>query len=428
MTSRATRTGYRCTYGMFGSPYRLGLVLGMEADLADDRKAQLDYFRKNIKKAYKQIAPTIVNDGPIFENVQRGDDVDLATFPVPIHHEHDGGRYIGTACGVVTKDPDTGRINVGTYRVMVKGKNTLASYISNGKQGRIHRDKYLKAGKPCPVAIIVGIDPITYLAAAYTMADTRAGIRLVRRHDGPADGTRRRRSDRSAVSGARGDRARRLDPSRRNDARRPVRRVARLLRRRSARRAADHGRTRVLSHGSDSHVRREPEAAAFASLRALLLAFGRVARLARRRRHSRRHGRVAASSRLGPHVLRRLDQTALLRPLHASRTRRIAGESGRLHRALDRRCRRRCRSDRHPRRDLGDGHALRSEDHDDRARSLLVVASRHDGHRLLEALQLAHGDRRLPPLRAASTPFRPWRRVHPNSPPKCVPNTPNCYK
>src|SRR6204780_3588745 len=25
--------GYRCEYGMFGSPYRLGLVLGMEADL-----------------------------------------------------------------------------------------------------------------------------------------------------------------------------------------------------------------------------------------------------------------------------------------------------------------------------------------------------------------------------------------------------------
>ncbi len=164
--------GYRCTYGMFGSPYRLGLVLGMESTLSDDRKAQLDYFRKNIKKAYKQIPPTIVNDGPVCENIVRDDDIDVEIFPVPIHHELDGGRYIGTACGVVTRDPDTGRINVGTYRVMVKGKRTLASYISNGKQGRIHRDKYLKMGKPCPVAIIVGIDPITYLAAAYTMADT----------------------------------------------------------------------------------------------------------------------------------------------------------------------------------------------------------------------------------------------------------------
>ena len=52
------------------------------------------------------------------------------------------------------------------------GPRTCASYISNGKQGRIHRDKYLKSGKPCPVAIIIGTDPITYLAAGYTMPDS----------------------------------------------------------------------------------------------------------------------------------------------------------------------------------------------------------------------------------------------------------------
>ena len=46
-------------------------------------------------------------------------------FPVPIHHELDGGRYIGTACGVVTRDPDSGRINVGTYRVQVIDGKTL---------------------------------------------------------------------------------------------------------------------------------------------------------------------------------------------------------------------------------------------------------------------------------------------------------------
>ena len=52
-----------------------------DATLADDRKAQLDYFRKNIKKAYKQIAPTIVADGPVCENIVRGDDVDVLSFP-----------------------------------------------------------------------------------------------------------------------------------------------------------------------------------------------------------------------------------------------------------------------------------------------------------------------------------------------------------
>ncbi len=164
--------GYRCAYGMFGSPFRLATVLGMEPTLSDNRKEMLDHFRKHIKKGFKQIPPVTVTAGPVLENIMRDDEVDMLKLPVPVHHEDDGGRYIGTACGVVTRDPDTGRINVGTYRVQVKGPNICTSYISNGKQGRIQRDKYLKAGKPCPVVIIVGCDPITYLAAGYTMPET----------------------------------------------------------------------------------------------------------------------------------------------------------------------------------------------------------------------------------------------------------------
>jgi UbiD family decarboxylase len=163
--------GHRCAYGMFGSPFRLATALGMEPTLSDNRKEMLDHFRKHIKKGFKQIAPLTVTDGPVRENIMRDEDVDLLKLPVPVHHEDDGGRYIGTACAVVTRDPDTGRINLGTYRVQMKGPNSCASYISNGKQGRIQRDKYLKAGKPCPILIIVGCDPITYLAAAYTMPD-----------------------------------------------------------------------------------------------------------------------------------------------------------------------------------------------------------------------------------------------------------------
>ncbi|HSR71232.1 MAG TPA: UbiD family decarboxylase [Kiloniellales bacterium] len=163
--------GLRCLYGMLGSPLRFALALGLDTAAADDRRALLDLYRKRIKE-YQPIAPRVVNGGPVLENVARDDEVDLLKFPVPIHHEHDGGRYIGTACGVVTRDPDSGRVNVGTYRVMVNGRNLATSYISNGKQGRIQRDKYLAAGKPCPMAIIVGIDPATYVAARYTLADS----------------------------------------------------------------------------------------------------------------------------------------------------------------------------------------------------------------------------------------------------------------
>ena len=123
--------GYRCTYGMFGSPYRLGTRArhGCRHSPTIANRSAATTSARTSKKRTNKSRPSIVNDGPIFENVQRGDDIDmLESFPVPIHHELDGGRYIGTACGVVTRDPDTGRINVGTYRVQVSRRQEYAAH------------------------------------------------------------------------------------------------------------------------------------------------------------------------------------------------------------------------------------------------------------------------------------------------------------
>ena len=163
--------GFRCLYGMLGSPMRLALGMGIDPKTSGDRRGMLDAYRSRIKK-YEPLPPRMVTEGPILQNIDRGDEVDLTKFPVPVHHEKDGGRYIGTACGVITKDPDTGRVNVGTYRVMLNGKKLATSSISNGKQGRIQRDKYLREGKKCPMVIVVGIDPATYIAARYTLSDS----------------------------------------------------------------------------------------------------------------------------------------------------------------------------------------------------------------------------------------------------------------
>ena len=54
-----------------------------------------------------------VASGPITENVDSGDKVDLLKFPTPRWHEHDGGRYIGTGCMVIMEDPEGKWINVG---------------------------------------------------------------------------------------------------------------------------------------------------------------------------------------------------------------------------------------------------------------------------------------------------------------------------
>lgn len=116
--------------------------------------------------SYKPIPPVEVSDGPILENVQEGDQVDLSIFPIPKWHPQDGGPYAGTYCAVIQRDPDSGYVNMGTYRVQVHDKKTLANWISPGKHGRIIREKYWAKGQSCPVVVVFGMDPRIYAAAS----------------------------------------------------------------------------------------------------------------------------------------------------------------------------------------------------------------------------------------------------------------------
>jgi 4-hydroxy-3-polyprenylbenzoate decarboxylase len=51
-------------------------------------------------------------------------------FPVPKWHELDGGEYMGTGDLVITRDPEGGWVNAGTYRVQRHDKNTLLLHFT----------------------------------------------------------------------------------------------------------------------------------------------------------------------------------------------------------------------------------------------------------------------------------------------------------
>jgi UbiD family decarboxylase len=104
--------------------------------------------------------PQEVKSGPILENVRSGKDVNLFELPIPRWHEEDGGRYIGTGDAIITRDPESGEVNLGTYRIVAHDERTTGLYISPGKHGRIHYEKYHALGKPCPVAMSFGHHPI----------------------------------------------------------------------------------------------------------------------------------------------------------------------------------------------------------------------------------------------------------------------------
>jgi len=153
--------GYRLLVNSMGSIRRLGLTLNISSDLT------LMNFIKTLKeklKNLKLIPPKYVKTGPILENIYKGKDIDVFIFPAPKWNELDGGRYIGTGGVDITRDPDEGWVNLGTYRVMIHDKDTVAFYISPGKHGRIHREKYFTRGEPCKVALCLGQDPLILLA------------------------------------------------------------------------------------------------------------------------------------------------------------------------------------------------------------------------------------------------------------------------
>lgn len=122
--------GYRIVANALGGPKRLAYTLGLPTDR--DIKELVPLWQQK-KAALRPIPPKVVKDGPVMENVYRGEDVDLLKFPTPKWHEHDGGRYIGTGSVDITRDPEEGWVNLGCYRVMVHERNQVGFYISPGK-------------------------------------------------------------------------------------------------------------------------------------------------------------------------------------------------------------------------------------------------------------------------------------------------------
>jgi UbiD family decarboxylase len=155
--------GFRILSGASNSFRRLAAVLGVPPP--DSKIDIVRSYRARMKREFRLIPPRVVPTGPVLENVQRDGEVDLSRFPAPFVHELDGGRYIGTEDLVVMRDPETGWVNVGTYRIMVHGKDEVGVWISPGKHGRMIREKYFAKGEPCPVLISCGQDPLLFLSS-----------------------------------------------------------------------------------------------------------------------------------------------------------------------------------------------------------------------------------------------------------------------
>jgi 4-hydroxy-3-polyprenylbenzoate decarboxylase len=105
------------------------------------------------------------------EIVWRGSDIDLNRLPLMKCWPEDGGAYI-TVPMVITRDPKRGIRNVGMYRIMQTGPDTLAMHWQRHKVGAAHWREMAEKGESMPVCIALGADPPSMYSASAPLPPT----------------------------------------------------------------------------------------------------------------------------------------------------------------------------------------------------------------------------------------------------------------
>ena len=110
------------------------------------------------------VFPKTVRSGPCQEVVATGDEVDLSSLPVLTCWPQDGGPFI-TMPLVVTRDPASGKTNVGMYRMQVYDRNTTGMHWQKHKDGAGQARGYEREGRRMEVAVAIGCDPASVFSA-----------------------------------------------------------------------------------------------------------------------------------------------------------------------------------------------------------------------------------------------------------------------
>jgi 4-hydroxy-3-polyprenylbenzoate decarboxylase len=180
---------------LFGTVERIALAMGVEAGASPapalreigtllaalrepdppqglrDVVAKLPQLARLAGKVF-DMAPKVVSGAPCQEMVWEGKDVDLARLPVQTCWPGDAGPLITWGL-TVTRGPLKPRQNLGIYRQQVIGPNrVIMRWLAHRGGALDFRDHQLaRPGRPFPVAVALGADPATTLAAVTPVPD-----------------------------------------------------------------------------------------------------------------------------------------------------------------------------------------------------------------------------------------------------------------
>ncbi len=173
---------------LFGTPRRVALGMGAdEAGALREIGKLLAYLKepeppKGLRDAWdkwpilKQVlnmAPKVVASPPCQELVLEGDEVDLGRLPIQHCWPGDIAPLITWGL-VVTRGPEKTRQNLGIYRQQVIGRNRVIMRWLAHRGGALDFREHVKKnpGQPFPVAVVLGCDPATILAAVTPVPDS----------------------------------------------------------------------------------------------------------------------------------------------------------------------------------------------------------------------------------------------------------------
>ena len=173
---------------LFGTPRRVALGMGCESVESLREIGELLAFLKEpeppkgfrdafdkmpIFRQVMKMGPKIRRSAPCQQVVREGEDVDLNQLPVQTCWPGDAGPLI-TWPLVVTRGPDKERQNMGIYRQQVIGRNRLImrwlAHRGGAQDFRQWQEQH--PGEPFPIAVALGADPATILAAVTPVPDT----------------------------------------------------------------------------------------------------------------------------------------------------------------------------------------------------------------------------------------------------------------
>ncbi|MBI5562111.1 MAG: UbiD family decarboxylase [Deltaproteobacteria bacterium] len=163
---------------LFGTRERVAMGLGVEeAELAEigkfiallQRPQPLEGLWDAVKKipffaTALNLGPKTVRSGPCQDVVLTGPDASLSAIPIIKCWPKDASRLI-TWPLVVTQAPAGGPYNVGVYRMQyLEGQRAIMRWLHH-RGGAGHQRLWEQTGRPMPVAVAIGCEPATIIAA-----------------------------------------------------------------------------------------------------------------------------------------------------------------------------------------------------------------------------------------------------------------------